>query len=356
MLKPLHDELRLIRIVASTYQAISGGGAAGVAELEKQVRTVANVSAKLAMSGDAVEMPAPQKFIQPIAFNVLPYAGAYSVNSIEHDEGWTDEELRLQNESRKILDIPGLRVSGTCVRVPVYTGHLLSIAMRLRARRTLSQGLSLVVVEPSPNVSTTASAVMIAPLTFSPAASAARMDLVTDGLHVRFVGSTIGSPLRRRRERDRRPSVAPARWRHRAHAGAHDAALQPALSVPQRPNCATARRGHERRATGRGSSPGSRVCRASELGWRPCWLVCSGEPRSSAGDGGYTGRGEITSGSTCTCGGIPGPCVPSCRGDIIGLSSGASYSMARIERPVVLDLNAFNPSDPPCADCRRCHR
>ena len=79
VLKPLHDEAGLIRIVASTYQAVSGGGAAGVAELEKQVRTVADVSAKLAMSGDAVEMPAPQKFVHPIAFNVLPYAGAYAV-------------------------------------------------------------------------------------------------------------------------------------------------------------------------------------------------------------------------------------------------------------------------------------
>ena len=120
-------------------------------------------------------------------------------------------------------------------------------------------------------------------------------------------------------------------------------------------DCATARRGRGRRATGRGSSLGSRVCRASELGSQPCWRVCRGEPRSSVGDGGYTGRGERTSGSTCTCGGIPGSCVPSCRGHIIGLSGGASYSMGPIERPVVLDLND-NPSDPPCADCRRSHR
>ena len=122
VLKPLHVEAGLTKLIASTYQAVSGGGVAGVADLETQVRQVANQSAALARSGDAIQMPAPQKFAAPIAFNVLPYAGSYS-----GDEGWTDEELKLRNETRKILDIPDLPVAGTCVRVPVYTGHSLSI-------------------------------------------------------------------------------------------------------------------------------------------------------------------------------------------------------------------------------------
>ena len=126
-LKPLHVEAGLIKLITATYQAVSGGGVAGVAELETQVRKVADDSAKLAVRGDAVEMPAPEKFSQPIAFNVLPYAGAYAVDSYDGDEGWTDEELKLRNESRKILEIPNLKVAGTCVRVPVYTGHSLSI-------------------------------------------------------------------------------------------------------------------------------------------------------------------------------------------------------------------------------------
>jgi aspartate-semialdehyde dehydrogenase len=122
VLKPLHVEATLTRLVASTYQAVSGAGIAGVAELETQVRAVADRSAAFAADGQAISMPAPTKFSAPIAFNVLPFAGSYS-----GDDGWTDEELKLRNESRKILEIPDLPVAGTCVRVPVYTGHSLSI-------------------------------------------------------------------------------------------------------------------------------------------------------------------------------------------------------------------------------------
>jgi aspartate-semialdehyde dehydrogenase len=126
-LKPLDTEAGLIKLITATYQAVSGGGVAGVAELEGQVRKVADESAKLAGRGDAVDMPAPAKFVEPIAFNVLPYAGAYATDVFEGDEGWTDEELKLRNESRKILELPNLKVAGTCVRVPVYTGHSLSV-------------------------------------------------------------------------------------------------------------------------------------------------------------------------------------------------------------------------------------
>jgi aspartate-semialdehyde dehydrogenase len=122
VLKPLHVEATLTRLVASTYQAVSGGGIAGVADLESQVRAVAERSAALAADGQAITMPSPKKFSAPIAFNVLPFAGNYS-----GEDGWTDEELKFRNESRKILEIPDLPVAGTCVRVPVYTGHSLSI-------------------------------------------------------------------------------------------------------------------------------------------------------------------------------------------------------------------------------------
>jgi aspartate-semialdehyde dehydrogenase len=122
VLAPLHREAGLIRLVASTYQAVSGGGAAGVADLETQVRAVADRSAALVRDGSALAFPEPKKFAAPIAFNVLPYAGSYS-----GDEGWTDEELKLTHETRKILEIPDLKVAGTCVRVPVYAGHSLSL-------------------------------------------------------------------------------------------------------------------------------------------------------------------------------------------------------------------------------------
>jgi len=123
VLKVLHDEAGLNRLIVSTYQAVSGGGLAGVDELDKQSREVADNARELTYDGKAVIYPAPMKFSKPIAFNVLPFAGKYT----DDDSFETDEEQKLRNESRKILAIPNLRVSGTCVRVPVYTGHSLSI-------------------------------------------------------------------------------------------------------------------------------------------------------------------------------------------------------------------------------------
>ena len=123
VLKPLHDEAGLLRLIVSTYQAVSGGGLAGVDELDKQAREVTDRARDLTYDGEAVSFPTPTKFAKNIAFNVLPYAGKY----VEDDSFETDEEQKLRNESRKILSIPDLRVSGTCVRVPVYTGHSLSI-------------------------------------------------------------------------------------------------------------------------------------------------------------------------------------------------------------------------------------
>jgi aspartate-semialdehyde dehydrogenase len=123
VLKPLHDEAGLVRMIASTYQAVSGSGLSGVDELDKQVRQVVDRATDLVHDGSAVQFPAPQKYVAPIAFNVLPLAGSL----VDDGSFETDEEQKLRNESRKILGIPDLFVSGTCVRVPVFTGHSLSI-------------------------------------------------------------------------------------------------------------------------------------------------------------------------------------------------------------------------------------
>jgi aspartate-semialdehyde dehydrogenase len=123
VLKPLHDEAGLLRLVVSTYQAVSGSGVAGVEELHNQALAVVDKANELALDGSALTFPAPVKYVAPIAFNVLPMAGSV----VDDGSFETDEEKKLRNESRKILAIPELRVSGTCVRVPVFSGHSLSI-------------------------------------------------------------------------------------------------------------------------------------------------------------------------------------------------------------------------------------
>ncbi|MUL49297.1 aspartate-semialdehyde dehydrogenase [Mycobacterium sp. CBMA293] len=154
VLKPLHDEAGLIRLIVSSYQAVSGSGLAGVDELATQVRAVIDGAEQLVHDGSALTYPAPVKYVAPIAFNVIPLAGSL----VDDDSGETDEDQKLRNESRKILGIPELLVSGTCVRVPVFTGHSLSINAEFaqplsveRARELLADaaGVSLVDV-PTP--------------------------------------------------------------------------------------------------------------------------------------------------------------------------------------------------------------
>ena len=123
VLKVLHDEAQLVRMVASTYQAVSGSGVAGVDELAAQARAVIDGAEQLVHDGAALDFPPPEKYVAPIAFNVVPLAGSL----VDDGSGETDEDQKLRNESRKILGIPELAVSGTCVRVPVFTGHSLSI-------------------------------------------------------------------------------------------------------------------------------------------------------------------------------------------------------------------------------------
>lgn len=124
VLKVLHDEAGLRRLIVSTYQAVSGAGLSGVRELAGMAQQAVSGDLEgLTYSGDAVDWSDPQVFSEPIAFNVLPFAGGLVDDGLDE----TDEEQKLRFESRKILDIPQLLVSGTCVRVPVFTGHSLQI-------------------------------------------------------------------------------------------------------------------------------------------------------------------------------------------------------------------------------------
>jgi len=144
VLKPLHDESQLIRLIASTYQAVSGAGLSGVDELDEQARKVVDRAAGLTFDGRAVEFPPPTKFAQPIAFNVLPYAGRY----VDDDSFETDEEQKLRNETRKILGIADLPVSGTCVRVPVFTGHSLSLNVEFARPLSVERAKELLAAAP----------------------------------------------------------------------------------------------------------------------------------------------------------------------------------------------------------------
>ncbi|KQS22749.1 aspartate-semialdehyde dehydrogenase [Frigoribacterium sp. Leaf186] len=124
VLKVLDAEATLQRLIVSTYQAVSGSGLAGADELLQQTRAaIDGDTIGLVHDGRAVELPEPVTYVRPIAFDVIPLAGSI----VDDGTRETDEEKKLRNESRKILERPDLLVSGTCVRVPVFTGHSLSI-------------------------------------------------------------------------------------------------------------------------------------------------------------------------------------------------------------------------------------
>ncbi|MDV9171616.1 aspartate-semialdehyde dehydrogenase [Streptomyces sp. W16] len=139
VLKPLHAEAGLEALVVATYQAVSGSGLAGVAELHGQAQKVVADADKLTHDGSAVDFPEPQVYKRPIAFNVLPLAGSIVDDGLNE----TDEEQKLRNESRKILEIPELKVSGTCVRVPVFSGHSLQVNARFARPLTVERATEL---------------------------------------------------------------------------------------------------------------------------------------------------------------------------------------------------------------------
>jgi len=144
VLKPLHDDAVLIRLVISSYQAVSGSGVAGVEELARGVEAAGEKARELAYDGESVAFPDPVKYVAPIAYNVLPLAGSIVDDGLNE----TDEEQKLRNESRKILDIPDLLVSGICVRVPVFTGHSLSVNAEFARPMTPERATSLLAGAP----------------------------------------------------------------------------------------------------------------------------------------------------------------------------------------------------------------
>jgi len=146
VLKPLHDEAQLVRLIVSTYQAVSGTGPSGVDALDKEVRETVDRARELVHNGDAVQFPPSDCYVQPIAFNVLPMAGSL----LDDDSGETNEERKLRDETRKILEIPELPVSGTCVRVPVFTGH--SLSLNAEFARPLSVARATEVLAAAPGV------------------------------------------------------------------------------------------------------------------------------------------------------------------------------------------------------------
>ncbi len=144
VLKPLHDEAGLVRLIASTYQAVSGSGVAGVEELATGVAAAGDKAKELAYDGEAVAFPEPGVYQRPIAYNVLPFAGSLVDDGLNE----TDEEQKLRNESRKILGIPELAVSGICVRVPVFTGHSLAINAEFEREMTPERAQELLAAAP----------------------------------------------------------------------------------------------------------------------------------------------------------------------------------------------------------------
>ncbi|OKI29987.1 aspartate-semialdehyde dehydrogenase [Streptomyces sp. CB03911] len=149
VLRPLHEEAGLTALVATTYQAVSGSGLAGVAELHTQASKVVGEADRLTHDGEAVEFPEPNVYQRPIAFNVVPLAG----NLVDDGSFETDEEQKLRNESRKILGIPELKVSGTCVRVPVFSGHSLQINARFAGPISVERAYELLKEAPGVELS-----------------------------------------------------------------------------------------------------------------------------------------------------------------------------------------------------------
>ncbi len=144
VLKPLHDAAGLRRLIVSSYQAVSGSGVAGVDELAHGVAAAGDKGRELAYDGAAVTFPEPVTYVDTIAYNVLPLAGSIVDDGLNE----TDEEQKLRHESRKILGLPDLRVSGICVRVPVFTGHSLAVNAEFEQAMTPARARELLADAP----------------------------------------------------------------------------------------------------------------------------------------------------------------------------------------------------------------
>jgi aspartate-semialdehyde dehydrogenase len=144
VLKPLHAAAGLKRLVASTYQSASGAGVAGIHELSAQLAAAAGAAESLAWDGRAITFAPTRQWAEPLAFNVVP------MNYRLAEDGYTEEEVKLRDETRKILEIPDLPVCGTCVRVPVFTGH--SISLNIEFERPLSVAAATAILAAAPGV------------------------------------------------------------------------------------------------------------------------------------------------------------------------------------------------------------
>ena len=143
VIKPLHDAAGLTRLTVATYQAVSGSGVKGVEALADQVAAIEDPR-PLALDGSAVEAGDTAPYVAPIAYNVVAIAGSI----VDDGSGETDEEQKLRNESRKILHLPELLVSGTCVRVPVFSGHSLAVHAEFERDITPEQATELLANAP----------------------------------------------------------------------------------------------------------------------------------------------------------------------------------------------------------------
>jgi aspartate-semialdehyde dehydrogenase len=146
VLKPLHDAAGLTRLVVSTYQAVSGGGVDAVRELAEQLAKTVDRAQDLTFDGDAIDYPAHSVYPVPIAHNVIPL----QFEIVDDGSLETDEEQKYTNEARKILGLPDLAVTTTCVRVPVFTGH--SAAIVAEFDRPLSPERATEVLAAAPGV------------------------------------------------------------------------------------------------------------------------------------------------------------------------------------------------------------
>jgi aspartate-semialdehyde dehydrogenase len=143
VMRPLHEEAGLKRLTVSTYQAVSGGGVEAIDVLSRQIAHVGDRARELSTGGHEALLPAAEKWAVPIAHNVVP------LNYVYVEDGYTEEEIKLRDESRKILELPELLVSGTCVRVPVFTGHSLSINAEFERPISPERALELLGVAPA---------------------------------------------------------------------------------------------------------------------------------------------------------------------------------------------------------------
>ncbi len=187
VLKPLHDAAGLVSLVVSTYQSVSGGGLAGVAELDEQLRKSVDHAAALTFDGGAVSFPEAAVFPGTIAHNVLPLAGS----RLEDGTGDTSEEKKWREESRKILGLPGLPVACTCVRVPVFCGHSLSITASFRDDLSPERALDVLGRAPGVRVVDLPQPLLAAGTDPSLVGRVRRADGVTHGLSLFVVGDNL---------------------------------------------------------------------------------------------------------------------------------------------------------------------